>query len=112
MTLQQSGGVTRPVLFGVTAIGMLSLTLAHAHGPAAWIQQGGYKNGLGELCCGERDCVELAAADIQITPGGYVVKATSETIPFSEATPLPTGTFWRCDWGGQRKCFFAPPGST
>jgi len=70
------------------------------------------RTALGELCCGERDCVELAAADIQITPGGYVVKATSETIPFSEATPSPTGTFWRCDWGGQRKCFFAPPGST
>ena len=112
MTLQQSGGVTRPVLFGLATFAILSLSVAHAHGPAAWIQQDGYKNGLGELCCGERDCVELAAADIQITPGGYVVKATSETIPFSEATPSPTGTFWRCDWGGQRKCLFAPPGST
>src|SRR5262245_25830168 len=110
MTLQLCGGVTRPVLFAISAIGMLSL--AHAHGPAAWIQQGGYKNALGELCCGERDCLEIAAADVKVTPSGYLLKSTSETIPFHEATPSPTGTYWRCDWGGQRKCFFAPPGST
>ena len=112
MTLRICGGVTRPVLCGIAAIVGLSLPLAHAHGPAAWIQQGGYKNGLGELCCGERDCIELAAADVKVTPAGYLLTSTSETIPFHEATPSPTGTYWRCDWGGQRKCFFAPPGST
>ena len=112
MTLQLCGGVTCPVLFGIATVEILSLTVAHAHGPAAWIQQGGVKNSLGELCFGERDCVELSAADIQVTPAGYFLKSTSETIPFHEATPSPTGTYWRCDWGGQRKCFFAPPGST
>jgi hypothetical protein len=49
---------------------------------------------------------------VKITPAGYFVIKTNETIPFSEATPSPTGTYWRCHWGGQRKCFFAPPNST
>ena len=55
---------------------------------------------LGELCCGERDCFELASADVKITPAGYFVVSIKETVPFSEATPSPTGTYWRCQWGG------------
>ena len=46
---------------------------------------------------------------MKVTPAGYFVISTKETIPFSEATPSPTGTYWRCQWGGTRKCFFAPP---
>jgi len=110
MALHFPIGVTRPALAGVAAVLMLSL--AHAHGPAEWIQRGGYKNAAGELCCGERDCFELSDTDVKITSVGYYVVSTKETIPFSEATPSPTGTYWRCQWGGQRKCFFAPPGST
>jgi hypothetical protein len=83
-----------------------------AHGPAEWIQRGGYKNPAGELCCGERDCFELTDADVKITAAGYFIKSIGETVPFSEATPSPTGTYWRCYWGGKRKCFFAPPGSS
>lgn len=82
---------------------------AVAHGPADWIERDGYKNAVGELCCGERDCVELRSDDIAITPAGYLIKSLNETVPFSEATPSPTGTYWRCFWGGHRKCFFAPP---
>jgi hypothetical protein len=63
------------------------------------------------LCCGERDCLELADGDVKVTPAGYFVKSTKEVIPFDEATPSPTGTYWRCQWGGARKCFFAPPGT-
>lgn len=29
---------------------------ALAHGPAEWIERGGYTNAVGQLCCGERDC--------------------------------------------------------
>ena len=112
MALQLCKGVTRPTLAGLAAVAMLSLTFAHAHGPAEWIQRGGFKNGVGELCCGERDCAELTDADVKITPAGYLVVSLNETIPFSEATPSPTGTYWRCYWGGKRKCFFAPPNST
>jgi hypothetical protein len=110
MAMHVPSGVTRPLLAGVAVLMLLSL--AQAHGPAEWIQRGGYKNALGELCCGERDCFELTDADVKVTPAGYFVVATKETIPFDEATPSPTGTYWRCYWGGKRKCFFAPPGST
>lgn len=111
MALHGSSGVTRPVLAGVAVLAFMTLELAYAHGPAEWIQRGGFKNALGELCCGERDCVELNQADVRITPTGYFVVSIKELIPFHEATPSPTGTYWRCFWGGRRKCFFAPPGS-
>jgi len=80
---------------------------ALAHGPAEWIQRGAYKNAVGELCCGERDCGEIAADDVKAVPGGYLIKSRNEFIPHSEAQPSPGG-YWRCEWGGQRKCFFAP----
>ena len=89
----------------------LFTTPALAHGPAEWIQRGEYKNSVGELCCGERDCFELRLSDVDTTPMGFLVKSTGEVIPFSEAQPSPTGTYWHCRWGGSRKCFFAPPGS-
>ena len=82
-----------------------------AHGPAEWIQRGAYRNAAGELCCGERDCFELSGEDISITEAGYFVKSIRETVPFSEALPSPDGNYWRCQWGGSRKCFFAPPPS-
>jgi hypothetical protein len=91
---------------------LLTLSLAQAHGPAEWIQHGGYKNAAGELCCGERDCFELADADVKITSAGYLVVSMKEMVPFEEAAPSPDGRYWRCQWGGARKCFFAPPGST
>lgn len=82
---------------------------AVAHDAADWIRQGDYKNGVGELCCGERDCSVLDDSDIRITAAGYFIKSINETVPFSEAAPSPNGRYWRCYWGGQRKCFFAPP---
>jgi hypothetical protein len=107
MFLTRNGGVTRltlaPVLLGTT------LSLASAHGPAEWIQRGGHRNAAGELCCGERDCAEIAGEDVNITGAGYFVRSISETVPFSEALPSPDGHYWRCLWGGARKCFFAPP---
>ena len=90
----------------------LATAPAFAHGPAEWIQQGGYRNAAGELCCGERDCFELESEDVAITSAGYFVKSLRETIPFSEALPSPDGAYWRCQWGGTRKCFFAPPPNT
>ena len=112
MALPNFGGAAGSVLTGLAAMAMISLQLAYAHGPAEWIQRGNFKNAAGELCCGERDCFELTEADVRITAAGYYVISIKETIPFSEATPSPTGTYWRCQWGGSRKCFFAPPSQT
>jgi hypothetical protein len=109
MTLKPIVGVRRLALAAVMATATLSL--ASAHGPAEWIERGSYKNAAGELCCGERDCFELADGDVTITARGYFVKSTRETVPYSEALPSPDGRYWRCQWGGARKCFFAPPGT-
>jgi len=113
MSMQLSNGVSRRTLTGVSVLLLAaSLSFAYGHGAAEWIQQGGFKNAMGELCCGERDCFELSDADIKVTPAGYLVKSINETIPFDEATPSPNGKYWRCYWGGKRKCFFAPPPAT
>ena len=109
MTPTSYGGVTRLTLATIAMTAMLSL--ASAHGPAEWIQRGGYKNAAGELCCGDRDCFELSSSDVSVTPAGYFVHSTRETVPFNEALPSPDGHYWRCQWGGARKCFFAPPSS-
>lgn len=101
---------------------------ADAHGNADWIQNGKIKNAAGELCCGERDCGEFFDGTIATTDAGYKIdgfflienvhldKSTlvevHETVPYSEAQPAPDGKFWRCQWGGVRKCFFAPPPAT
>ena len=109
MTLKQKTAVTRLLLVALAATATLSL--ASAHGPAEWINRGSYKNAAGELCCGERDCAELSDADVSVTAAGYFVKSISETVPYGEALPSPDGHYWRCQWGGMRKCFFAPPAS-
>src|SRR5689334_24890749 len=109
MTPNRIVGVRRLALAALMATATLSL--ASAHGPAEWIQRGNNKNAAGELCCGERDCLELADADVSVTAGGYFVKSISETVPYSETLPSPDGHYWRCHWGGTRKCFFAPPGT-
>jgi hypothetical protein len=97
----------------VAAGALLSLcAFATAHDTGQWIQDGKYRNAAGDLCCGERDCAELKDEDIKVTPGGYLIKSLDETVPFHEATPSPNGKYWRCYWGGKRKCFFAPPTAT
>lgn len=83
-----------------------------AHDAATWIQERNIKNAVGELCCGERDCKSLESDDVKVVEGGFYIISLKETVPFSEALPLPNdarslGKYWRCEWGGQRKCFFA-----
>lgn len=95
----------------LAALLLLAPLAAHGHGAAQWIQDGNYKNAAGELCCGERDCSELADGDVVPTSGGYLIKSLGETVPYQEAAPSPDGRYWRCAWGGHRKCFFAPPGA-
>jgi hypothetical protein len=93
----------------IALIASLLATAAAGHDAADWINQGGYRNAIGELCCGERDCAELAEGDVSVTAAGYYVRGLNETVPFNEALPSPDGRYWRCAWGGERKCFFAPP---
>jgi hypothetical protein len=97
------------VLLAAAALLAGAVSASRAHDTAEWIQREGWKNAVGELCCGERDCSELADDDVRVTAAGYFIKSLKETVPYSEALPSPTGTYWRCEWGGTRKCFFAPP---
>lgn len=107
-------------------LAMLLLVLAvpaMAHGPAQWIQEQHLKNGAGELCCGESDCGYLVSGTVTPTEGGYRVDAVfrveppnrepimqevHEFVPYNQASISPTGEYWRCQWGGERKCFFVP----
>src|ERR1700748_1350399 len=112
MAMPRFGTAAGSILTGLTAMAMFSLQLAYAHGPAAWIQSGNFKNAVVKFGGGEGASCELSEADVKITSSGYYVVSIKETIPFEEATPSPTGTYWRCQWGGMRKCFFAPPSQT
>ena len=104
---------------------LMLVSPALAHGPAKWIQDGNFKNAVGDLCCGENDCGLHVGGTIIRVQGGYRVNAdfrigdgpsstvyhVMEFVPDSDATPSPTGDYWRCAWGGTRKCFFTPPPS-
>lgn len=94
---------------------LLLSTGALAHNEAEWIQRQGWRSTIGELCCGERDCSALEDGDVAVTQTGYLIKSLNETVPFGEVLPAPAeagGRYWRCFWGGQRKCFFAPLGGS
>ena len=86
-----------------------ALQPARGHGEAEWIQRGAYKNAAGEFCCGEHDCTEISSDGIEVWPNGYWIKGLQEFVPNAEAQPSLDGHYWRCAWGGQRKCFFFPP---
>src|SRR5882757_1578932 len=89
------------------------VTAASAHGPAEWIQDGGIRNAVGELCCGERDCGMFAGGKIVPMADGWHVDAifrgsysqwkgndqvletfeheVHEVVPYSQAQPSPDG---------------------
>lgn len=81
---------------------------AAAHDSADWIRQGEFKNRIGELCCGERDCERLSDGDVKPVDGGFLIRSTNEFVPTSETLPVSPDGYWVCRWGGQRKCFIAP----
>ena len=84
-----------------------------AHGESSWIGELGLTNANGESCCGETDCHVVSVERVRILPGGYQVPHPSSSgrifVPTSETLPSRDGRFHICVWGGERKCFFAPP---
>ena len=64
------------------------------------------------MCCGDSDIHHLTRDDVRVTPGGYIIKATGETIPHSRVQPSPDGELWQFFWGNETKCFYAPIGAT
>jgi hypothetical protein len=97
------------VICGARADGPPGPPPPHVHMDGSdWIQRGGHTNADGELCCGLNDCKEISSDGVGITGAGYFIKGLRETIPYSETKNSEDGRYWRCQWGGMRKCFFAP----
>ena len=79
-----------------------SSALAHDE----WINRGGYKNKIGEWCCGEGDC--FTVQPFELKADGYHLP-TGEWIPFNEPLPSPDGQLWVCRRPDKtRRCVFAP----
>ena len=94
----------------ILALLLLMAIPAGAHeNPTDWIGQGRLKNAAGHLCCGAGDCFPFDAAKIKTTPQGYVFP-DGQIVPFDKAAPSIDRSFWRCRWGGETKCVFAPIG--
>lgn len=82
---------------------------SYAHDDAEWVQRGGYKNEIGQLCCGKKDCFKLNDNDVVETPQGFHILSKKEFVPIPQSIPASPEGYWRCEWGGERKCFFYQP---
>ena len=95
-------------LAGLIATG----ALAHdRYGNPNWIANGHFTSPIdGSHCCGERDCFEIPASEVQETNGSYLLIKINELVPAREVQPSKDGNYWRCKKrDGSRRCFFAPP---
>jgi hypothetical protein len=94
------------------AAGIAALTICDspAFSHDSWISKGGYRNSIGEWCCGDNDCE--APERIATNGLGWVVNG-GEFIPYNEATPSPDGKVWICRRPDKtRRCVFGPPPGT
>jgi hypothetical protein len=111
----RNGSGSASFIVPLMILAMLTPALAedHVHTDGSdWIRSGKHLNSKGESCCGLHDCTEIDGAGISTTSAGYFIRGLRETVPYSETKRSEDGKYWRCQWGGERKCFFAPPPST
>jgi hypothetical protein len=98
--------------FGIAAAVLALVIVSPAFSHDSWISRGGFRNTVGEWCCGEGDCEALPPDSVTMTSTGYRL-TNGEFVPMSEAQPSPDGSYWRCKRpDGSRRCFFAPPPGT
>jgi len=68
-------------------------------------------------CCSGTDCYEIGAADFETTDAGYRIKASGETLEWTDRRIKPSGDgrWHRCSYGGAKTaltiCFFVPGGA-
>ena len=61
------------------------------------------------LCCGQNDCKEVDPTAMHVLADGLVhFDDTPLTIPANRIMPTPDGHVWRCIWGHEVRCLFAP----
>jgi hypothetical protein len=98
--------------FGIAAVALGLAIASPALSHDSWISRGGFRNTIGEWCCGEGDCEALPPDSVRMSSTGYYL-LNGEFVPMSEAQPSPDGAYWRCKRpDGTRRCFFAPPPGT
>src|SRR6266513_2172129 len=99
----------RPTMSAKHTLAAISFAVASTFAFAAfahdsWINRGGYKNSIGEFCCGDNDCE--SPEQTSVTGNGWLVRGT-EFVPFNEATPSPDGKLWICRRSDHtRRCVF------
>jgi hypothetical protein len=79
--------------------------------PDNWIGQERRTNAAGVLCCGNNDCTAYTVDQVKVMPDGYHFP-DGEIVPFGKAAPSVDHFYWKCVWGGETKCVFAPLGAS
>jgi hypothetical protein len=91
----------------LAALSSCALCASPALAHDSWISKGGYKNAVGEWCCGDNDC--KSADRVSTNGSGWIIDG-GEFIPYNEATPSPDGKVWICRRPDKtRRCVFGPP---
>ena len=96
---------------GIALLCAIALPSTAHENPTDWIGQERRTNAKNELCCGKGDCFPFTANQMKITPAGVAFPDEPDNIiPFNKFAPSVDGMYWRCRWGGETKCVFAPMG--
>lgn len=85
---------------------------AFAHdNPDDWIGQERRTNAAGVLCCGKGDCHPFNVETVKVMPDGYHFP-DGEVVRFDKVAPSIDHFYWKCAWGGETRCVFAPLGAS
>lgn len=70
-----------------------------------------------QACCDNQDCHPAAPGEVEATPRGYLIRASGETIPYTDRRIKPSGDsgMHRCSYYGfvdaGTICLYVPAGS-
>lgn len=79
--------------------------------PTDWIGQERRTNAAGVLCCGKGDCTPFTVDQVKVMPDGYHFP-DGDIVPFDKTAPSVDHFYYKCVWGAERKCTFAPMGAS
>jgi hypothetical protein len=101
---------TLGILLGLLAALFIGSVKAHDN-PTDWIGQEKRTNAAGVMCCGKGDCFPFTVDQIKVRSDGYQFP-DGYVAAFKNAAPSVDGFWWKCEWGGEVRCIFAPMGGT